>query len=207
MSMRKRKRKEWEEFSSLLKNRTRITNFDEAYSSVSVVCGLYKKEAESVWLFLKEINPRSIVEIGRCLGGSFWLFGCACDNLERSLSIDILEYEVTDNNLKEWYEYYGVECDVLVCDSKSWKEDRMWDFVFIDGGHDEPTVKADIEVWKDKCKYIGFHDFSDRGRKNCHKKPFPDLVEVVSESAEKYGWVQFWDRGKSEIIFKTRGNI
>lgn len=34
-------------------------------------------------------------------------------------------------------------------------------FVYIDGSHKYEDVKQDIELWKDKCEYLGLHDYTN----------------------------------------------
>jgi len=147
-SIKRHRRKQWEEFALLLKNKTRIETFNKAFNMVSAMSGLYEIEAKPIWDFLQKINPVSIVEIGRCMGGSLWMFGCACANLKKVLSIDIESYELSDPLLEEWFKYYKVDCDIKVEDSTQYQTNQMWDFVFIDGGHTGSIVKSDIKIWK-----------------------------------------------------------
>lgn len=51
-------------------------------------------------------------------------------------------------------------------------KDKSFDIVYIDARHTKPEVKADIEAWKPKAKYIlAGHDYHS----------FPDVAEAVAE--------------------------
>lgn len=199
-------RKQWEKFAEYLKTNNRPQSFEEAYAVVcDKVSGLYRSEAEAMWYNIKSINPESIVEVGRNLGGSQFLFCCAATELKSFLSVDIELFELTDSALEIWGSKQGIYVANVIHDSTTFEPaDEMWDLVFIDGGHSGPIVKADIEVWKDHCKYIAFHDYADRGSKNKHKRVFKDVIAEISNAADKYGWKPFGVRGRSDITFETK---
>lgn len=210
---KKKFRAQWEAFATYLDAEIRKADgpevprtFEEAYAIVAdKVSGLYKSEAKAIWDVLREIQAKSIVEVGRNLGGSLFLFGCACEHLESVASYDIEEFELTDCKLMGWYRRQGVDCDVFVQDSTKIvvSHDDMFDFVFIDGGHTGEIVRKDIMIWKDHCKYIGFHDFANKGNTNKHKRVFHDVVAEISAAARHYQWEQVGERGRSEIVYKT----
>jgi len=200
-------RKQWEEFAEYLKTFQRPVTFESAYDVVKdKVSGLYQDEAQAMWNNIQKINPESIIEIGRNLGGSQFLFCCAAPELKQFISFDIEAFELTDPLLEEWEEANGINGNNLLADSTGLggKIGPVYDLVFIDGGHTGPIVKADIEVWKDHCNYIAFHDYADRGRKNKHRRVFQDVVDEITSAADKYNWKQFGERGRSDITFKVR---
>jgi len=195
---------QWHAFAEYLLDAGRPDTFEEAYSAVcDKVSGLYESEAMAMWDNLRAINPKTIVEIGRNLGGSQFLFCCAAQECHRLLSIDIEDFELTDWRLREWGERNGVHIQNAVYDSTKWQADGVWDFVFIDGGHTGEIVRADIEIWKDHARYIAFHDYADRGTANKHKRVFSDVVAEISAAARAYQWQQYGSRGRSDITFKT----
>jgi len=197
-------RAQWEAFAEYLKTGERPDTFEEAYSVVSdKVSGLYESEARAMWNNIRAINPKSIVEIGRNLGGSQFLFCCAAQELETFKSFDIEEFELTDEPLKDWAECNDIFTSNFVIDSTMILMPGRFDLVFIDGGHTGPIVKADIEIWKDYCKYIAFHDYANDNGRNKHRRYYPDVVAEISAAAERYGWELFGERGRSDVVFKT----
>jgi hypothetical protein len=200
-------RAQWERFAEYLKTGERPDTFEEAYAVVcDKVSGLYESEARAMWNNIRKINPKSIVEIGRNLGGSQFLFCCAAQELEFFLSLDIEEFELTDAPLIRWGDLHGLDIFNMVEDSSKWQNDEdqhPYDLVFVDGNHTGPGVRADIEVWKDHCKWISFHDMADDNGRNKHRRYYPDVVAEISAAAERYGWEQFGERGRSDIVYRT----
>ena len=195
--------KQWTAFAEYLKTGKRPDTFEEAYAVVAdKVSGLYESEARAMWHNIRAIKPKSIVEIGRNLGGSQFLFCCAAPELEQLWSIDIEAFELTDTWLEEWGCFNGIDIQNDVHDSSESVPVGMYDLVFIDGLHTGPGVRADIEVWKDHARHLAFHDFSDR-KTNRHKRHYPDVVAEIRGAAQAYQWQQFGERGKSDIVFKT----
>ena len=199
-----RYRKQWEAFAEYLKTGKRPDTFEEAYAVVAdKVSGLYESEARAMWNNIRAINPKSIVEIGRNLGGSQFLFCCAAQELEIFNSYDIEDFELTDEPLEQWSGFNSILTYNHVSDStKLQARNIIHDLVFIDGGHTGEIVRQDIRIWKDHCKYIAFHDYADLGH-NKHKRRFHDVVEEIRVAADRYGWQLFGERGKSDVTFKT----
>jgi dienelactone hydrolase len=204
MPCRTRYQTQWLAFAEVLRSGYRPTTFDEAYTVVdNHVSGLYREEAKAVWDVISQRPIKSIVEIGRCLGGSLYLFACACPQLERVLSVDIEWYDTSDEAFPEFFAQHGIECQLVEGDSGEMVAHKEWDFVFIDGDHTGPGVKKDLEIWKDHTPLLGFHDFADHGRRNKHIKYYPDVVAEIQIAATNNNWQQVGKRGRSEIIFET----
>lgn len=197
---------QWNRFADYLKRfEERPKTFEAAYEIVSdKVSGFYREEAEALWNILQDEQPKTIVEIGRNLGGTLFLMGCAAqDSLNCVISCDIEYYDTTDDIFPKWFGHHGVDCYLYTIDSSEIEAPgKVFDFVLIDGLHTGEAVKADIEIWKDHARLIGFHDYSDK-KVNKHKKHFPDVVYEISKAAREYGWQQVGKRGKSEIVFRT----
>jgi len=193
-----------QEFLKYLKTFQRPETYEESYDVVKgKVSGLYRVESEAIWEIFKDKKIESYVEVGRgCTGGTLFLFTCLFRELKEVLSIDIVNHELINKAIKDYLDGIGIKNQFIECDSTKFEAEGFWDFVFIDGGHTGEIVKRDIDIWKDRCRYIGFHDFADRGR-NKHLKAYPDVVEEIKKSWKENGWKQIGKRGRSEIIFET----
>lgn len=189
----------------LLKSRWRTNDFEEVVQKMPWRgCGQYICEAKGLWNTLYDKNITSLVEVGRNLGGGLLLFACMFPNLKSVLSIDIKHWKPTDKEFRRYFDHFGIYSDIVICDSTLYKPRYFYDFVYIDGGHTGPIVEKDINIWKDRCKYIGFHDFADNGKKNKHRIVYQDVVEVIQKYEGIEGWERIGKRGRSEIVFKTR---
>jgi len=196
--------KQWEAFADVLKSGIRPKTFGRCWPYIEhKVSGLYESEARALWNVLQKIQPQSIVEVGRNLGGTLWMFACACQQLREVLSIDIEWYDTTDDLWVRWFRDHGIAAKILECDSTRFAPQGMYDFCFIDGGHTGPIVAGDIEAWRDHCRYIGFHDYANLGSRNKHRRVYPDVVYEISRAAQTYGWTQVGTRGRSEIVYRT----
>ena len=197
--------KKWKAMMGVFESGLRPDSFEEAYALCKDVCGQYEREARSIWDFLRA-KPQitRIAEVGRNLGGNVFLMACAAKALQRFVSFDLLEWSLTDKAILGWMQRHGIACDVRVADSLSYapQTDDVFDFVYIDGGHGGLVIRADIQNWKDRTRFIGFHDYADKGR-NRHRRCFPELVTAITEAKEMHGWQVAWPRGNSEIIFDT----
>ena len=196
--------KEWSLFGEVLRSGHRPKTFEDTWSAIPPhICGLYKDEAEALWDNLQIINPESIAEIGRNLGGGLFFMCCACPNLEYVSSWDIAWYHITDDLFPAWFKINGIRGLINVQNSATlnpWP--GKFDFVWIDGEHTGPGVAKDIEIWHDKVEWIGFHDFADLGR-NKHKRCFKDVVREIQDAALKYRWDMMKRRGRSDVVFQV----
>lgn len=199
MSIERRRRIGIKKFVEHLKTK-QLLDLNKAYDVVKETSGLYKCEIEGIVSALEDKRIESMVEIGRCLSGSIYLYLC-CFPIKRFLSIDVKRYG-TDTAIKEFMDGLNIQNEILVQDSSKYTPKESWDFVLIDGDHTGPGVKSDIEIWKNKCKYIGFHDYADRGS-NRHRKVHPEVIKEITEAINKYGWKQIGIRRRSEIVLET----
>ena len=195
----------YREMAGVFASGVRPSSFEETYSLCKCVCGQYLEEAKAIWDFVRGNNIKRIAEVGRNIGGNVFLLSCAAQELERFCSIDLLDWKLTDPLIKKWFAHYGIAADILVADSlnPNFKGYEYWDFVYIDGGHTGPIVQADILRWHERTRYIGFHDFADRGRKNKHRRVFQDVVDAIKDARDQYGWTIASPRGRSDIVFDT----
>jgi hypothetical protein len=195
----------WEEFSRWLKEGHRYDDFSVAYEAIDKrICGFYRIEIEHMWKNLENENIQTMAEVGRNLGGGLYMLMSACKNIKQVLSVDVLPIPEVDIGLLKWCNSNNIDLTLIQSDSKnyipSW---NSVDFVYIDGGHDYDSVKSDIENWKNKTRLIGFHDYADK-RKNKHKKVFDGVIQAINEGIKSEGWEQVGERGRSEILFKTK---
>ena len=199
--------KKWKAMAGVFESGQRPNSFEEAYALCKDVCGQYEREARSIWSFI-QARPEitRIAEVGRNLGGNVFLMACAARSLQRFVSLDLLEWGLTDRAIVNWMELHGISCAVRVEDSLSYspRADDVFDFTYIDGGHGGEVIRADIRNWKERTKFIGFHDYADK-RRNRHRRYFAEVVAAVSEAKESNGWQLTWPRSNSEVIFETRG--
>ena len=202
--------KAWQGMADVFRSGAKPESFEEAYRLCKPVCGQYENEARAIWDFIRASDTRAIVEVGRNLGGNIFLMCCAARNLDRFFSVDLLEWSLTDEPIHDWLAAHHIAGAVHVADSMIYAHPQAWDrhdwdFVYIDGGHTGEIVSKDISNWCDRTRFIGFHDFADMGRKNCHRKVFQGVVDAIASARDRLGWLQVGQRANSEVIFRTMG--
>jgi len=184
----------------------RPETFDEAYKICKLSCGQYDCEAKPLWNIVHHYSPATIHEIGRQVGGTAFLMACASRNLKRFVSVDIRTYDMADAALKKWFAYHHIDAELVVSDSRNWTPKEEVDFVYIDGEHTGEAVAAEIAAYKDVATLIGFHDYADKGW-NKHRWCFKDVVKVISEARDAYGWTLAGPRVRSEVVFLTKKGL
>ena len=204
MGARQRNKKQWHELASLMRDGYRPTTLARVWDVVGTgVSGFHTGEAAALWHACKtDGNIRSIAEVGRCLGGTLWMMACCNRKLEEVYSIDVQRFDVTDDAFHDFFTIHGIKHKILVDDSRNAKPERKYDLVIIDGEHTGEGVTADIKIWWQHARLLCFHDYADKGR-NYHRRRYSYVVAAISYHAEKYGWKQVGERGKSEIIFEV----
>lgn len=119
-----------------------------------------KREAFFVWSILKKLQPKNMIEIGVAQGGSAAVWESASPNT-RLFLID-LNFSGLKKPLRNGK-------DICFKDStnpqtfesvKSMLNGENVDFLFIDGAHDEVTVKSDFNLYGSLVRegVIAFHD-------------------------------------------------
>lgn len=200
----RRYHKEWGAFVDFLKTGERPVTFRKAWEIVGThVCGMYDREAEALWESLQTQEVHSLCEIGRCLGGGLFLLVCACPAVKHARSVDIVGYPEIDEPLAAWMNKNDIESSLEISDSALVTADKMFDFVWVDGGHTGPAVSADIEIWRRNARLIGFHDYADKGRSNKHVRDYHDVTAAITTAAAANSWRPVGRRGCSDIIFTT----
>lgn len=178
-----------------------VPEFKSLFKCNGDLFGMRMEEAVSIQEALKDKSIHSVAEVGRYYGGSTYLWS-RLFNLRKILSIDIRSVG-TENALRAYFDSLGVENEMLVCNSTSYKSQETFDFVFIDGRHTVKSCFADIEIWKNHCRFICFHDYTDELGSVGRKYLFSALVDLINEAAKSNGWIQIGKRAHSEIIFQA----
>lgn len=153
---------------------------------------------------LKQLNPKTIIEIGTHRGGTLFLFSQIADPSAVVISVDYQypseEYRKTLPKLarknQRIYCVQGDSHDSATLDRvKEILGSRSVDFLFIDGDHTYEGVKQDFYGYSDLVKekgIIAFHDinpdnFIRYGRKtNSYVGGVPNFWKEVTESCENY---------------------
>ena len=114
---------------------------------------------------IANINPRSILELGVCMGGSLYVFDHMLDKNGLLVGVD---YEPTNVNWNyedsenEIHLVRGDTRDPKVYDKvKSVLNGRKVDVLFHDADHSHPTVKNDIELYGSLVRDGGLIVISD----------------------------------------------
>lgn len=135
------------------------------------IASLRLDEAAYLYRLVRELQPQTLVEIGRFRGGSTFLIAAA---LERGVvhSYDLEQRQgrsgsELDRQLVAALERYGLSQRVQlhVADSRTAElPEGPIDVLFIDGDHREDAVRADRDRWAPRLRLGGhliFHDAVD----------------------------------------------
>lgn len=126
---------------------------------------LSPEAAEVLTMLCVAIRPKSIIEIGTFLGcGSTRILAgfadrllcvdsCTVDMMRRDVMRDELHYHLLLSNLAEYPNVEVLRSSSLA--AAEMIENGCADLVFIDGGHSEADVAADIGAWLPKVKSGG----------------------------------------------------
>ena len=143
------------------------------------------------WLFDRAAEMDSVVEIGTWKGRASHALLSGCKGIVYCIdhflgSVTEREYshkEATEKNLAiEFLENVGHFPNLRLvrmdsAEAASMFIDKTVDMVFIDGGHDYATIKADLASWIPKCrKLICGHDPEQEGVPKALKEFFPGGV-------------------------------
>jgi predicted O-methyltransferase YrrM len=174
-------------------------SFDEAYDYAGRHIGITQQyeEIRRLWLLVREMRPRTVVEIGLDEGGTLFLWTRAAASDAWLTSIDTRP----PGKLGGWSPFQlsrrSFACErqrlhlLLGCDSHSpatvrrvgsLLEGAGLDFLFIDGDHSYEGVRHDFELYAPFVRrggLIAFHDV------------FP-AARIGNASAPNDGVVQFW---------------
>ena len=114
-------------------------------------------EAAFLFRLVRSLPSAQIMEIGRCHGGSTFLFAVASDQASTITSIDIAPRN--DQLLRDVLEKNGLLKKVQLLAGNSHEAntiDDHYDLVFIDGDHSRAGAFKDYEHWKRAVKPGGY---------------------------------------------------
>ena len=123
---------------------------------------------------------RRVLELGTALGRSTV---CLAQQARQVVTIDRLDQA----EAREWCRRYEVDERVVFHQGEveeiAARLEGRFDLVFVDTGHDEASVRGDIEAalpLLEMSGLIAFHDYPDPG--------WPDVRRVVDDYAGRFGW-------------------
>jgi cephalosporin hydroxylase len=148
---------------------------DKAYS---LYMPQHKDEIKALALFVHQLNPKIVVEIGTKFGGTFMIWNEVTN--ARTISVDLVEgihggvtRESTDKRNLNFKDWYGDRCTFIEGNSHDQStydallkhlNGNQIDFLFIDGDHTYEGVKQDYEMYSPLVKkggHVAFHDIND----------------------------------------------
>jgi SAM-dependent methyltransferase len=165
---------------------TRAPDFDADFR-LEIQPGFQPPEEIPGWLTMEEgrllweqAAGRRVLELGTALGRATV---CLAQQARQVVTIDRLDQA----EAREWCRRYQVEDRV---DFRQGEVERIasrlegrFNLIFVDTGHDEFSVRLDIEASLPLLAADGllaFHDYPDPG--------WPDVRRVVDEYAGRFGW-------------------
>ena len=170
---------------------------------------LHFDEAACLFRLVRSKPAAQIVEIGRCHGGSAFLFAVAGDDNSRVTSIDIAPRN--DELLKITLKKYELAHKVflLVGDSHVGEARAdSYDLVFVDGDHSYEGASKDYEHWKRTVKpggHLAFHNAA-AARSYAETMPGPSrLVEEITSRDREY-YKRESDVGSLALFIRTRNS-
>jgi len=136
-------------------------------------------ELEMLCNFIKEHDIQTYVEIGIAAGLLLKFM-----QQEMSLTVNGITLEYRDSH-RGLPVIYGLSQDAEIV-----KNAPIADLYFIDGDHSYEAVKADYNNFKNKCKYMAFHDLL--GERDCE-----GVAQLWSEIKDQYQHWEFIDSNYS----------
>ena len=147
-------------------------------------------EAAFLFRLVRSRPAAQILEIGRCYGGSTFLFAVAGDRDSKVTSIDIAPQN--DELLQSALQQNGLanKIELIVSDSEKVEVgSAFYDLVFVDGDHSYDGVSSDYEHWKKAVRPGGFLAFHNAaGPTHSGRVPGPSRLaqEIMARDSEYY---------------------
>lgn len=131
----------------------------------------YQDERELAQLLVRfrELDPYRVLEIGSAYGGTLYHWFRNLKPGSIVASVDLGNPQMVNHPLwQKWADEAGVKLYLIVGDSHDFATlervidiSDQWDFIFIDGGHDYQSVKADWKMYGSLCRPGGLVVFDD----------------------------------------------
>ena len=185
------------------------------YFSFSIKTAQVKYEITKLLKVLKDLNPKTILEIGTAGGGTLYLFTRIIDPEATIISVD-LPGGSYGGGYSEWkiplYQSFtkkGQKIKLLRADSHNPKTfklvktvlaDKKVDFLFVDGDHTYEGVKRDFNIYSSLVKeggIIAFHDIVEHDpRSSCKVNKFWNelkndykYLEIIEDIKQKWAGI------------------
>ena len=132
-----------------------------------------RKEIHSLAEAVKAIKPKTIVEIGTCNGGTFFIWANLASELAITCDLNISKIR---DELYSAFPPPDSKCNVISLAGDSHKQEfletvkkaldgKQVDFLFIDGDHTEEGVRSDYNMYSPLVRsggIIAFHDILEK---------------------------------------------
>lgn len=152
-------------------SKSEIVQTEEYFPELNQITGMMSNE-ELKWLYKTARKMDSVVEIGSWMGRSTHALLSGCKG--KVLAVDTFKgsADPIETGHRDVYLYFfqnvGMFENLLIDPEPSLEavkaiDDKTFDLVFIDGGHQRHEVIADIKAWLPKArKMIAVHDYHDK---------------------------------------------
>lgn len=164
-------------------------------------------EAAFLFRLVRSLPAAQILEIGRCYGGSAFLFAVAGDHHSMITSIDIAPQN--DQLLQIALQRSGLAHKVQLLVGDSGQAATMMDFydlIFVDGDHSYNGVRQDYEHWRKAVKPGGYLAFHNAAYGRPYTTTAPGVYRFTQEIAARDGeyYRRQPDVGSLALFIRTR---
>jgi len=146
-----------------------IRTFNQAFDFTTKHIKSYqvKSEVQGLIELIRDLEPKSYIEIGTADGGTHFLIRKLCESIDLSVAIDtdirnrFLIDRITSTADSHYISGYSSAPNTLKAVNRVFPEKGTVDLLFIDGDHRYDGVKSDFELYQPlvrKGGYIIFHD-------------------------------------------------
>lgn len=162
---------------------------------------------EAYLLYRLASQAQSIVEIGTYYGRTTYILGCGAkvsgghvttiDAYEAHTIGEMIVTADIPKGVSRMLKDYGLSKYVTAIIANGGSVAKSWDMpidlLFIDGGHDYKSVKADFNAWKKHVTgAIAFHDYSDH---------WPGVQKFVDELVTSGAW-EIVERADATVVLR-----